>query len=872
MVTITGSDFGPRSTASTVRFFPREAGLLATDAEILNWEDREIRVLVPPISALGAAGIATVVVSNGVGEAGVDFTVLETAPPRIDQLIPAKGLPGTTLTIKGVRFGGGGTAGRAVTFNNQPVSSVSIRSWSSNEIRLVVPASAVLGGPGLKPVKVRTLWGESAEQNFTLGQLPEIDTIIPVTTQTTPPDSLVMILGRGFDTFEESVSRVELRFHDPDSGQSVLTPQMEIEETGGEKNWTESEIRAFIPGLPFLKVAGEKEVVVHTPLGNNVQQPGRLTVTEIGSITSWTRIEPHARTEDLDVGLETGLRAEIADPLWLLGRQWVLGELHGEDAGSPVMARLQGESASLSRWRPGAAGAAADLPSGVPLETLVEHERVFPPREAGSEPFSDRRLAVEAGLQFLRNLAARVEERDQAAVYRRRYVEEYGLARPTEAERGTLDPESLRFLEVNAGRVPDGARLYTELRVALPEERGGRGELPERPPIRGRDRDAVLAAIADWFTWCETLASEPLADETAWEPERMEYAFAVSAETSAGEVVLEAPEYFEGRLDWYAFVRGAGSLRAGAFADRPAPKPIDRSLVPAPVSYPGMPAPRWWEIEDAGVNFGSVDAGPSDLLRLLFVEFATVFGNDWFTIPIDDVPVGSLVRITSLVITDTFGEQTAVEPFRETGQGGVWRMFQLPPLDGDATPDLLLLPPTVAANLESPPLEEVVFLRDELANMAWAVERTVASATGSPLRRHEVYEESRRRAEGEGEQPTIGAPALAYRLMTAVPDYWIPLVPRIHRESRRLDRAAMRREGPDGSLEEILPLGRILEPETENLRIHDEEVPRDGSNVTRSWQLARDPSGRTHLWLGRRKGSGRGEGSSGLRFDIVEPS
>jgi hypothetical protein len=82
----------------------------------------------------------------------------------------------------------------------------------------------------------------------------------------------------------------------------------------------------------------------------------------------------------------------------------------------------------------------------------------------------------------------------------------------------------------------------------------------------------------------------------------------------------------------------------------------------------------------------------------------------------------------------------------------------------------------------------------------------------------------------------------------------------------------MRRPRPDGSLEPILPLGRILEPETTPLRIHDEEVPRDGANVRRAWQLARDPSGRTHLWLGRRKGSGRGEGSSGLRFDAVEHS
>ena len=135
--------------------------------------------------------------------------------------------------------------------------------------------------------------------------------------------------------------------------------------------------------------------------------------------------------------------------------------------------------------------------------------------------------------------------------------------------------------------------------------------------------------------------------------------------------------------------------------------------------------------------------------------------------------------------------------------------------------------------------------------MAWAVERNVESLTGRPLRRHEAYAETLRRAQTG--QPGEGASALAYRLMSAVPDYRIPLVPRDYDGSRRLVRATMRG---------TMLLGRILEPDSPNLRIHEVEVPRDGANVTRSWQLARDPSERTHLWLGRRKGPGRGEGSS----------
>jgi len=109
--------------------------------------------------------------------------------------------------------------------------------------------------------------------------------------------------------------------------------------------------------------------------------------------------------------------------------------------------------------------------------------------------------------------------------------------------------------------------------------------------------------------------------------------------------------------------------------------------------------------------------------------------------------------------------------------------------------------------------------------------------------------------------------------MTEVEDQWIPLLPGEHEGSRRLVRGAMRRPRPEGSgsFVEIPAAGRILEPETAVLRLHDVEVPRDGVRVTRTWQLARDAAGHTYLWVGRRKEVGTGEASSGLRFDVVEP-
>jgi len=53
--------------------------------------------------------------------------------------------------------------------------------------------------------------------------------------------------------------------------------------------------------------------------------------------------------------------------------------------------------------------------------------------------------------------------------------------------------------------------------------------------------------------------------------------------------------------------------------------------------------------------------------------------------------------------------------------------------------------------------------------------------------------------------------------------------------------------------------------------LHEEEVPRSGTIVTRSWQRARWHNGRTVTWLGRRVSNGRGEANSGLQYDkIVE--
>jgi hypothetical protein len=574
----------------------------------------------------------------------------------------------------------------------------------------------------------------------------------------------------------------------------------------------------------------------------------------MASITSWSRLEPRTRRQDM----RDGLRAAVADPLWMLGRQWQLDAFHGEDAATPVRARLRGQAGPLTRYRGAAGGPSVPYDARrLPLETLVERQPTW------RGPRRNLRLAALAGLRFL----DLVEDGASAAV-RELYRGEYAFPVPTAAERKELDEATLRFLSVTADRVADGDAL----RAAFRPQPGDPVALPAVPPISGQGpRQAVLDAAIAWLDWYDALVSEPGQTDSAWVPARMEHRFAVAAPDGAGgEDVLTAAEYEGGTLDWYSFDLDPQAQSLGADADAGDVSDLTATVVPMPVRFGGMPAPRWWELEDSIVDFGKLDAGPPDLARLVFLEFATVYGNDFFLMPVE-LPMGVICRMRSLVVDDNFGGRTLIRPSRQTAAGG-FGMFDLAlasPGDGDTAPELLLLPPVLGPNLVSEPVEQVQLLRDEAANVAWAVERLVEGPTGEALNRFEAHQEHRRREEhaSPAEPPTVH-PRLVYRLATSVPPNWIPLVPVRDAGAVLLEVQAML----DPATGQAVPAHSRLLTEAQPLRIPEEEVPRAGARATSQWQHTRWVDGSTHVWSSRQKGVGRGEGSSGLRFDLLERS
>jgi hypothetical protein len=284
-----------------------------------------------------------------------------------------------------------------------------------------------------------------------------------------------------------------------------------------------------------------------------------------------------------------------------------------------------------------------------------------------------------------------------------------------------------------------------------------------------------------------------------------------------------------------------------------------------------MPASRWWEFEDGTTDFGSIAAGTADLARLLVAEFGLIYGDDWFVIPME-AKVGSLLRVDHLVVRDVFGVNTLVQP-AGAGERNRWQRFSMFGLATDDTSggrlDVLFVPPTVPSDLAGPHLEEVVFLRDEMANMAWGVEKSLANGLAEPISGFDAYVAER---EARPEDAPDEEPALRFRLMSTVAENWFPFLPRRDEGAARRDALELtpilRQVG--AALEAALPSGRVLGAVARPYRVHDEAVPRQARVVARGFQRARSADGRSFLWIGRRKRPAVAQGASGLQFDFLE--
>ena len=241
------------------------------------------------------------------------------------------------------------------------------------------------------------------------------------------------------------------------------------------------------------------------------------------SVTSWSRIEPAPPGNDV----AAGLAARTADALWLLARQWQVGEFQAEDGGTPIVARWRGHVTGPDALRvrrdparhpaPGAAlrrrGRAARgdrRAPAVPLPTLPPGRRpgcgsASTPAATSSACSPPSPTAQDYGPAF----------RTTFAVPRSPTPTPPGWTRPPSATTASSPAAPSTAAGCGPRRRPPG-----------------HGLADVGTPIAAGDLAEVRAACAAWIAWVDELFSQPGADEQAWQRDRMEYAVSFATRTS----------------------------------------------------------------------------------------------------------------------------------------------------------------------------------------------------------------------------------------------------------------------------------------------------------------------------------------------------
>ncbi|MGL5889433.1 MAG: hypothetical protein ACRC3B_06085 [Bacteroidia bacterium] len=589
----------------------------------------------------------------------------------------------------------------------------------------------------------------------------------------------------------------------------------------------------------------------------------------------WNRLEPRPRSNSLT----RSLRAEVRDPLWMLTRQWQLGEWNGEDTGTAAFAFLDMQTSRVNRIaKPG--NSPLPVSEDVPLECTIEREDVQP----------SLLICIELGRQFIKMLRAAtlsnlatIEANIRASLLFR------FSAPPSPNPEFFSNPELWQAtLAVSNGRAVNGFELLRQLQLPATT-------ISSLITVPAADVTIANQVGVDFVAWYKRVYSQPASPaEDYWLPRHLEYQFACSAPRTATDyTLLKADEYYQGHLDWYSFDRVSTTHAVDAslqplIAGTPDTSVLQTkpfAVIPSKIAFGGMPAQRFWEMEDRRVDFGGLTVATTDVAHLVVGEFATLYSNDWTLLPFT-VPSGSICNLRGIMVTDVFGQVTHIQAAGAADWQN-WNLFTLSEIDNRTSDQRLFVPPVVGDLQESPPVEMVNFMRDEMANMVWGVESVVPNGVSGGERGQEAAIRISRLIESQTVitpvPPSLSNTAeIKFNLMSVVPENWIPFIPvrlgtNLQSRNIQFQRAAM----PRVIKNQTQP--QRVRPRTSLLRegynptsgswgasyIYEEEIPRSGTILSLTWQRARWHDGRVALWLGRRKQNGRGEGNSGLRFDYL---
>lgn len=588
-------------------------------------------------------------------------------------------------------------------------------------------------------------------------------------------------------------------------------------------------------------------------------------MADTNAVLTWFRIQPSPAGEDI----AASLRCETRDGLWLLGRQWQLGEFSAEDAGAAAFSHVTGHSVPLQLIAfPGqepVSYQSTEMPVNVVAERLT--------------PAFSLTFRLEAGRHWQRML----HQAGQAAIWDifrqnplfqfKRPIQEFNQDNP-ELAAYSYEPYQQMLAALGGGRMLDGQELFEELKT-----RDASDFIP-RPDVADEDIMEVNKLAKKWLDWVHHKLGT---HASYWDPSHLEYRAAAAAQIPDATASLQMPEHPGRPMHWYAWEQNSAQTDWKNKLNRTDQVRYQRAYIPRAVSFPGMPRARWWEMEEGTIDMGNISASRTDTGLLLLTEFSLLYSNDWLLFPLS-VPLGHLANVSMLRVTDTFGVQSSIAPSTNSVPAPEWDLYHLNTEDNSALKHWLFLPPVSNNWLQSQPMEEVHFIRDEMANMVWAMEKTVFDAMGEGIDGKNAARQFENLLHKLVKTPAAVTPdilpnnaQLKYILGNNVPPNWIPFLP-VRLESEGSHQMVLRRAAIPRLIEGQMPTR--IRPRTQILGelvstgrrfdIEEEEIPVTGLTVRQVWRRTRWTDGRVITWLAREKYQGRHLTGSGLRFDQIE--
>ena len=621
-----------------------------------------------------------------------------------------------------------------------------------------------------------------------------------------------------------------------------------------------------------------------------------------------TRIEGRTRNTDPT----EAMRLRVHDPLWMLARQWQMGEFRGNNTGTAMSVRC------TVRY---------DDCSADPIEPVTEQ----------INPCIDFLARIESAVYFLDLLKNTQEGGNLVKTFRLQLIKKFPinweavstLVLPdaiTKDEEMKLNRHLQNYAKTYKGKIFDGAALYQY----LSQDQG----TAEASPKAASPLDRSLMLIkGEFMAWYEKKYKPASSTHQHWQAADLCY----TVETQVAGETYKSDNYQGGRLSWYTFdyeqkLEGLNEHKPGI---GPGVKPLKSMTeevlsLPTPASFAAAPNKRLWQMEDRKVFMGNSVEEPSEANSVV-MRYATMYSNDWMLFPLK-TEIGKYITVKKIEVIDTFGGCFSIDEKDRAGnkekQGEYeepWQMFTNSTFGNrkQTVVNGLFYAPQLAATVEGKPIEEVKVLRDEIANMVWGVENIVSDGCGGTVdanlyaTRLETIVKGQNKVGdpehqpdtvvfGQGKSPElVKAPGnnspqakFSYSLQSSVPFNWIPFIPQrlSSKVSKNLPffmggREIILRRGKmpcyifnkdHYDLLAVRPQGSIMRPvlrfiingdgkvKEEPMIIHEEAVQATGIRLTKNYQRARWIGGKTYQWLGIYKRQAKTDASSGLIFDTLK--